>query len=101
MLMRHGLAVSMVLLIAVISAQGQGSRAASADAYRQRGDQWQAKGEWDRAIQDYSLAIVFNPNSAESYNNRGTARFAKGAVEEAIADYTQAISINPRLTSAY
>ena len=41
--------------------QAQTSRAESAQSYCNRGNAWLAKGELDRAIADYDLAIVFDP----------------------------------------
>jgi tetratricopeptide (TPR) repeat protein len=57
--------------------RAQTSRAESASSYRERGHNWVAKGEWERAISDYSLALSFEP-SAPNYYNRANARYYKG-----------------------
>ena len=45
----------------------------NAEAYYNRGIAYGDKGEYDKAIEDYSKAIELNPEYAEAYNNRGNA----------------------------
>jgi len=45
-----------------------------------------AKGDWDRAIADYDLAIAFDGSAAVAYYNRGLARQRKGDSAGAIRD---------------
>src|SRR5215475_12274825 len=40
-------------------------------AYNNRGNAYMAKGEYDRAVQDYGESIKLNPNYARAFNNRG------------------------------
>ena len=68
-----------------------------AEAYKNRGNAFQAEGDLDRAIADFDKAIEMNPNDADSYNNRGAAYKAKGENERAIADFSKALDIDPRL----
>src|SRR5262249_15562533 len=63
-------------ILAAVNTQAQTSRASSADSYLERGNQWLAKGEWDRAIADYGLAIDFEARST-IYGNRGIAKQQK------------------------
>jgi tetratricopeptide (TPR) repeat protein len=61
------------------------------------------KGEFDRAIADYTEAIRLDPDYAEAYYNRSSSPFpkyvvprasryaGKGELELAIADYTATI----------
>jgi tetratricopeptide (TPR) repeat protein len=42
-------------------------------AYNNRGNAYTAKGEYDRAVQDYDQSIKLNPNYAKALNNRGVA----------------------------
>jgi tetratricopeptide (TPR) repeat protein len=60
-----------------------------------RGLAYRAKGEHDRAIQDYDEAIKLNPNLAIAFYNRGLAYGAKGQHDRAIQDFDQAIRLNP------
>jgi tetratricopeptide (TPR) repeat protein len=49
----------------------------SAKADNHRGVAWDKKGDYDRAISDYSKAIELNPRYAEAYNNRAVAYYFK------------------------
>src|SRR5262245_30240215 len=80
--------------------QAQTSRASSAASYLERGNSWMAKGEIERAIADYDLAIAFDANSV-AYYNRGLARQRKGDLAAAISYYNRAIELNPRHAEAY
>ena len=42
-----------------------------AEAYNNRGAEYNGKGQHDRAIEDFNKAIALNPNDADAYNNRG------------------------------
>jgi lipoprotein NlpI len=66
-----------------------------------RGIEWAAKGEFDRAIADYDAAIKLNPGSADAHFNRGNARAHKGEPDRAIADYDAAIKLDPKEPAAY
>jgi len=63
-----------------------------------------SKGNYDRAIAEFTQSIKINPNYADAYNNRGLAYYNKGNKDDydkAIADYTQAIKINSNYADAY
>src|SRR5262245_48213345 len=74
---RH-ICVLFCLLCLTTFARAQTSRAASAASYLERGNEWLAKGELDRAIADYDLAIAFDGRGVVAYHNRGLARHRKG-----------------------
>jgi tetratricopeptide (TPR) repeat protein len=42
-------------------------------AHTNRGNAYAAKGDFDRAISDYDLAIKYNPSFSKPFNNRGVA----------------------------
>ena len=63
-------------------------------AYYNRGNAHRAKGENDRAIADYTMAIEINPKHANAFNNRGNAYAALGKRGEAIADCRRALAID-------
>ncbi len=65
-------------------------------AYHNRGNGYGLKGEFDRAIADYTKAIELDPKYAHAYYGRGVAYGLKGEFDRAIADYTKAIEINPK-----
>jgi tetratricopeptide (TPR) repeat protein len=64
-------------------------------AYVARGLAWQKKGDFDRALTDFSDAIRMNPKDALAYNDRGMLWRGRGDLERAIADFTAAIAIDP------
>ena len=70
-------------------------------AYNNRGLACKTGGDNDRAIQDYTQAIMLNPNYAVAYDNRGLAYKSEGDYDRAIHDYTQAIMLNPGYAMAY
>jgi tetratricopeptide (TPR) repeat protein len=70
-------------------------------AYFNSGYAYGEKGDYDRAIADYTQAIRIDPNHAKAYNNRGAAYADKRDNDRAIADYTQAIRIDPNYALAY
>ncbi len=59
----------------------------TAVSYLQRGIEFYLKGELDRAIADYNIAIAFDRGYTKAYNNRGLAHLAKGQVDLAVEDY--------------
>ena len=52
------------------------------------------QGELDKAIEDYTSAISFDPKSARAYAGRGDAYYRKGLYGLAIGDYDSAIEIS-------
>jgi tetratricopeptide (TPR) repeat protein len=72
-----------------------------ATAYYGRGTTSYAKGEYDRAVEDYSEAIRIDPKYALAYIGRGTAWRAKGEYDRAIADHSEAVRLDPKDARAY
>ncbi|HKE56501.1 MAG TPA: tetratricopeptide repeat protein, partial [Pyrinomonadaceae bacterium] len=66
-----------------------------------RGNSWIPNDDFQRAIKDYDIAIVFHPNSATAYYNRAVLLQANGQLESALSDYNKAIDLKPRYASAY
>ena len=64
-------------------------------AHYSRGVAYSEKGEVDRAIEDYTLALEFNSNFADAYHNRGYAYYEKGEFARATEDYNRAIQLKP------
>src|SRR5215471_19185886 len=70
-------------------------------AYNNRGNAYMAKGEYDRAVQDYDQSIKLDPNYARAFNNRGVAYQKKGEYDRAINDFDQSIKLNSENVSAF
>lgn len=69
--------------------------------YFNRGYVYQDKGQFERAIADYSRAIELRPDYAQAYSVRGTAYAETGAPDLALADFDKALSIDPQDHEAY
>lgn len=70
-------------------------------AFANRGLAYKRKGQWDRAIADYSEAIRLKSDDAEVLNNRGNAYYHKGQLDRAIKDYDGALRLQPDLAEAF
>ena len=70
-------------------------------AFTNRGLAYKRKGQWDRAIADYSEAIRLKSDDAQVFNNRGNAYYYKGQLDRAIKDYDDAIRLQPDLAEAF
>ncbi len=70
-------------------------------AFANRGHAYKSKGQWDRAIADYSEAIRLKPDDAQIFNNRGNAHYYNGQLDRAIEDYDEAVRLQPDLAEAF
>ena len=65
------------------------------EAYNNRGNAHQAKGEIAEALADFDEAIRLRPDYATAYYNRGITRYDKGDLAGALKDYDEAIRLKP------
>jgi tetratricopeptide (TPR) repeat protein len=73
----------------------------AAACYR-RGGAYFHKGDYDRAIADYSEAIRLDPNYTWAYNDRGTAYLnGKKDYDRANAEYPDAVRCDPNFAMSY
>jgi tetratricopeptide (TPR) repeat protein len=72
-----------------------------APAIMNRGNAYSAKGDLDKAMQDYNEAINLDPKNAGAYVNRASELARQGDFEAAMKDYAKAIALNPRQWHAY
>jgi tetratricopeptide (TPR) repeat protein len=66
-----------------------------------RGEAYNNKGDFDRAIADMSEVIRSAPEIALAYNHRCWAYGAKGEYDRAMADCNEAIRRDPKMSYAY
>ena len=70
-------------------------------AFGNRGNGYQAEGDYEQAIVDYDQAIQLNPDDPIAFSNRGNAYKSKGNIDRAIADFSEAIKLDPKFAEAY
>lgn len=73
----------------------------SYDAYYNRGLVLLEMKSYQKAIEDFSKSILFDPKKAETYGARGSAKYAQGHYTEALLDYNQAILLKPDFLKIY
>lgn len=72
-----------------------------ADYYLNQGQYKFKTGYYQEAIEDYTQAIIINPNYADAYLKRGVARDVLQDFHGAIEDFTEVIKIKPNNAEAY
>jgi tetratricopeptide (TPR) repeat protein len=83
-----------------IIARGKDTKANLAIAHYNRGNDYQADGDHDKAIADYNKSIDLKPQ-ASAYHNRGYSYSRKDLYDKAIADYDKALKLEPKHKFAY
>ena len=66
-----------------------------ATAFKNRGNAYDDKGQYARALEDFGRAIEINPQDAEAFNSRGTTYIALERYDLAVRDFDQAVRLNP------
>ena len=72
-----------------------------AQLYYNRGVEYAAKGECDRAIADYNQSIRLDPKYVLAYNKRGDCFTRQGSNFRALEDYAKAIELDPTNSRVY
>jgi Flp pilus assembly protein TadD len=57
-------------------------------------------GEYQKAIDDFTVAFEGHPSDANALSRRGQAHEGLGQTKEAMDDYNAALEVNPQLESA-
>lgn len=76
------------------------AKALDAKTLLARGDDFNVKGDLDRAIADYDAALKVDPAYAEALNSRGMAWRAKGDRRRALTDFDAALRLKPDYEAA-
>lgn len=63
----------------------------NADAFYNRGWIYEHKGEFEKAVKDYTRALTIDKSQTDAYYNRGLIYLVQGKYSLAIADFTEVI----------
>jgi len=66
-----------------------------ATAYKNRGNAYDDKGQYEQALEDFDRAVATNPQDSDAFNSRGTTFTALGRYELAVRDFDEAVRLNP------
>jgi len=67
-----------------------------AKTYYQQGNDYYEKGDYDKAIENYNMAILLNPVFSEAYFNRALSYYQLKNFDKSIADYTKSMELDPQ-----
>ena len=67
-----------------------------ARTYYRRGNQFYEKNDFEKAIENYNMAIILNPYFSEAYFNRGLSYYQIKNFDKSISDYTKSSELDPR-----
>ncbi len=98
---RACLSIVLFVLLSCASSQPRQNESTDPRFYNNRGAVYWEKGQYDRAISDFSKAIEIDARYSKAYNNRGIIYRLEGQYDRAISDFKKAIEINPLDAEAY
>jgi len=67
-----------------------------AKTYYQLGNDFYEKGDYDKAIENYNMAILLNPVFSEAYFNRALSYYQLKNFDKSVADYTKSMDLDPQ-----
>ena len=68
-------------------------------AYTKRGIELAKAKQYDKAAEEFGMAMKADPNDPKHYLNRGSAYKAAGKFAEAEKDFSQLIEMEPKTTT--
>ena len=69
--------------------------------YSARANQWERKGDLDKAMQDHAESLRTDPTYAAGYMHRGNLYARRGDYQRAIADQSEAIRLDPAYPNGF
>ncbi len=63
--------------------------------YYQIGNDYYERGDYEKAIENYNMAILLNPIFSEAYFNRALSYYQLKNFERALTDYTKSAELDP------
>ena len=73
----------------------------SSQNHNNLGDLFSRRGEYEKAIQEFEIAISLKSNYSDAYHNLGNTYLHIGEYEKAFESYQKAISFNPYLWQSH
>jgi SpoVK/Ycf46/Vps4 family AAA+-type ATPase len=67
-----------------------------AKTYYQMGNDYYEKGDYDKAIENYNMAILLNPVFSEAYFNRALSYYQLKNFDKSVADYAKSLELDPQ-----
>jgi SpoVK/Ycf46/Vps4 family AAA+-type ATPase/intein/homing endonuclease len=67
-----------------------------AKTYYQLGNDYYEKSDYEKAIENYNMAILLNPVFSEAYFNRALSYYQLKNFDKSVADYTKAGELDPQ-----
>ncbi|MFA5412304.1 MAG: AAA family ATPase [Candidatus Micrarchaeia archaeon] len=74
---------------------------ADAMSYYQIANDFFEKGDYEKAIENYNMAILLNPVFSEAYFNRALCYYQLKNYDKSIADYSKAAELDPKNPNIY
>ena len=65
------------------------------------GDMYSRRKEWDKAIEEFKIAVTINPRYSYAFHNLGNAYLYSDRLDEATKYYYKALEINPMIWQTY
>jgi uncharacterized caspase-like protein/lipoprotein NlpI len=93
-----GLLLTFTVIFVAPPMAGAASR--DAQAHFERANDYFDKGDYDKAIAEYDIAIRLDPTNAQAFIGRGSAYGLKSDYDRALPDFNEALRLNPRLENA-
>ncbi|MEW5996724.1 MAG: AAA family ATPase [Candidatus Micrarchaeota archaeon] len=70
-------------------------------SYYQIANDYFEKGDYEKAIENYNMAILLNPVFSEAYFNRALCYYQLKNYDKSIADYSKAAELDPKNPNIY
>jgi tetratricopeptide (TPR) repeat protein len=67
-----------------------------AKTYYQLGNDYYEKSDYEKAVENYNMAILLNPVFSEAYFNRALSYYQVKNFDKSVADYTKSAELDPQ-----
>ena len=85
----------------LFASTGDAQPVSEVDSIIIRGNDYMSAGHPEKAIEEYTSALKYDPKNAGLYLQRGIANGILGMTSESLSDLNNCIAINPNISEAY